>query len=124
MLSISVSAFSLSSEYSDVEVCAGSTEVVDTLVEGVGSFSVMMSGDAKTFTTTVPQDFDSSGLQNVYSYITPPSKTSFGVYPLNVYVLSGGEEKVQEYNVEVKDEHNVRYSAIRARNTPRCTGQS
>jgi len=98
--------FSLSSDSTSYDACSGSTITVVTQVTGSGSFSVTGSGSAGVFTTTVPASFSlSDDVQNVYSYVNPPSRTDGGLYNLEVAVNDGAGSKSQVYEINVKDCH-------------------
>lgn len=103
-----VEGFSLSADSAEIEVCAGSTIVAKTLAQGTGSFTVSTEGDGKAFAMTVPAEFSlDDGTQNIYSYISPTSRTEIGTYSLVVKVKSGDETKEQEYDIKVKDCHEA-----------------
>ena len=100
-----VSAFSV--EAGNVSaVCAGSTIIVTDIVSGSGAFTVISSGTAKSFSTTVPSGFSiDNGVQYVYSYITPTSRTSPGNYDLILNINSGSEQKQVTHTITVGDCH-------------------
>ena len=103
MLAASASAFSISSDIDGRSVCIGSTAVLTTLLSGSGSFTTSQEGSASAFTMTVPQSFSAEDGQNIYSYITPSSKTKPGDYDLNVKVSDGSDTKGKSYSITVKD---------------------
>ncbi|MFC1686302.1 hypothetical protein ACFLZZ_04775, partial [Nanoarchaeota archaeon] len=105
LLSVSfVSAFEITPESSDYEVCRGSTTVVMAEVSGSGDFEASASGEAGLFTTTVPGSFSlDDGTKTVYSYVNPPSNTKVGRHVLELEVNDGNEILTEIVNIGVRD---------------------
>lgn len=99
--------FSLTSQTSSINICPGSTFVIETKVTASknSAFTISQSGDAAKFTISVPTGFflEAGNSKTIFSYVTPPSTTNKGRYTLKLIVNSEGESKSITYKINVED---------------------
>ncbi len=100
-----VNAFTVTTNLTSNTVCPGSTIVIEDIVSGTGSFTVSVGGTASNFATTVPLGFWLEDTQVIYSYITPSSKITPGVYSLEITIESAGITKTVKHSIVVENCH-------------------
>lgn len=92
-------------------VCPSNTIILTTAVSTTtpGAFTVTQSGSAANFATTVPSGFYLEPYQNniVYTYITPSTKVSPGLYYLDLQIASNGQVRTTHQVVVVENCHNT-----------------
>lgn len=92
-------------------VCPSNTIVLTTAVSTTvpGAFTVTQSGSAANFATTVPSGFYLEPYQNniIYTYITPSTKYSPGLYYLDLQIASNGQVRTTHQLIVVENCHNT-----------------
>ncbi|MBS3073334.1 hypothetical protein J4465_00870 [Candidatus Pacearchaeota archaeon] len=92
-------------------VCPSNTIVLTTSVSTTtpGAFTVTQSGSAANFATTVPSGFYLEPYQNniVYTYLTPSTKFSPGLYYLDLQIASNGQVRTSHQLIVVENCHNT-----------------
>lgn len=102
-------------------VCPASTIIISTAVSSTtaGSFSVTQAGSASSFATTVPVGFylEPYQTQVIYTYITPSTKISPGLYNVEIKVSDGTTVKTAKQEVVVENCHDTKIIAEPATQT-------
>lgn len=90
-------------------MCPGSTGLFTDVVKNTGtsdiSISIMGSGSASAFATTVPYGFvlKPGKERTIYTYVSPKSTTKIGQYTLDISVSSNGDTETIPHAVNIKD---------------------
>lgn len=96
-------------------VCPASTILISTAVSSTsaGSFSVTQAGSASNFGTTVPVGFylEPYQTQVIYTYITPSTKISPGIYTLEIKVSDGSTVRTVSQQIVVENCHDTKITA-------------
>ena len=96
-------------------VCPASTILISTAVSSTtaGSFSVTQAGSANNFATTVPVGFylEPYQTQVIYTYITPSTKISPGLYNMEIKVSDGTTVKTVKQEIVVENCHDTKIIA-------------
>jgi uncharacterized membrane protein len=99
-------------------LCPGSTGVFTDFVENQDisnlEFTISKSGSGSAFTTVVPQGFvlKPGETRAIYSYVTPKTMTSIGMYGLDVVVSANGQTETLSHNIEVEDCYDFKIQAL------------
>src|SRR3989344_4803116 len=110
-------------------VCPSSTVLYTTLVENTGSslkeFSVSLSGSAVSWATAIPLGFILKPGESrlIYTYITPKSFASAGIYNLDVIVSDGVISESVKYTINIKDCYKLSVNSI-SESASVCPGDS
>ena len=110
-------------------LCPGTTGVFTDVVRNNGNsplqVTVVSSGSASDFTTTVPQGFTllPGKTKTIYSYMSPKSTTPQGDYSLRISAEAGQETDVETHSLQIVDCYDYSLSTVDSEKLI-CPGQS
>ncbi len=103
--------FFLNTNLTTNTVCPSSTIILATAVSTTeaGAFTITQAGSASNFATTVPTGLYLEAYQTdiVYTYLTPSTRVSPGLYTLEIKVEGNGKIKTSTQTIVVENCHNT-----------------
>ncbi len=99
-------------------LCPGSTGIYTDTIENTGtgplSLSISTSGSASSFSTSVPLSMTliPGQTKNIYTYVTPRSTTTPGIYSLRVMADANGETRELTHDILIKDCYEFTLEAL------------